>query len=179
MTSAYTEKLLDCSFEDIKKSLNVKSISMIEDYTDWFYVRINDFLAGNKRDEIYMNKCVDVLDQSIRLYSLPCSLTVYRGTSSAFFYANSYINDDSFTNSTFLSTTIDNEIASHFCNKYEDGILLKINLPVNYKALWVNPLSLNRGEKEILIPRDSKFKIKSIKRVKDYNKYTMITAVPK
>lgn len=62
----------------------------------------------------------------------------------------------------YLSTAI---VPDTFMGNNGSDVNMRINVPAGSKALWVDPMSDAQGEMEVLLPRDSRFDVKTVEEV--------------
>lgn len=106
----------------------------------------------------------DVINSAPRLES---PLLAYRGVNdSAEFFTNLKVGDV-FEDKGFVSTTLDPDIANSFSANSFYGKVLQFNLPKGTKGLFpeyfLGDEVFSWGEREFLLPRDSKFKVTQIR----------------
>lgn len=149
----------------IDGKLSKEVVDIIKNYTDSFYSELIAYMLSDSKGRI---KDIELIQNAIKLSKTPIDLLLYRGTSKAWLRETTNITDEQFEASTFLSTTIDSKIAYD----YKKDLLLKIYLPKGSNALWLRPLSVNRNESEILLPKGITFKISD---TVDMNSYEIKT----
>lgn len=175
--SNFAKKLDKCA-ENLNK-LNESEQDAIFEYTGEGYYDINKYLLGDlRRDEqLYaddqLESIIQKLDSSMDKSKLPEDLVVYHGID---FYKlksrpdlkKQFDTDGAiFKSDTFMSASALPFIAEEFASnriygKNEEpkpGILLEIRVPKNSRALYIESLSENKEEAELLIDRGSKFKV--------------------
>lgn len=134
------------------------SIQSIKDkypnlYTDF----MDKFKVKTPIDDI-SNKDLVILDKIIKKMKIPRPLTVYRGTSIERFNDLTICNGNIIRNIYYMSTTLNDNFIKYFID-YKRPLLLEINLPKNYPALWLHPYSFYPLECELLLGRNHEFKI--------------------
>lgn len=123
---------------------------------------------------------MNLIRKCIKLTKLPIPLTVYHGTSKD--YLNTYPLEQGFYKmSTLMSTSLDIEVAFNFMTHYNDnGLILQIDLPINYPALWINPISKHGNEKELILLDNTRFDIINYEELEknEFLKYMKIYSKP-
>ena len=95
------------------------------------------------------------MDSAIAKSSIKEPVTVYRGFGGSAFRGAK--EGDTVQDKGFVSTSFQQKIAS----KFADGGMMKLSVPKGAKGAMVDAL-FNGGESELVLPRNSKFKIKKI-----------------
>jgi hypothetical protein len=73
-----------------------------------------------------------------------------------------------FTDKAFISTAYDKDSA------FGGTIELKIHTPAGLHGAYVDPLSINDGENEVLLPHSTKFTVKSFKEDPNWAGYYLV-----
>lgn len=156
---------------NIDPKLDEKTKYLIKSYTNTYYGTLSQYLLGEIEGNDMLDEMAQKLTSTIKLCSLPEPLTVYRGTSVLIFDGKNprnYIKKNKeVTMKNFLSTSLAKSEAFNFTKKVakNPGIMLEIELPKGYPALWVKPLSFHKLEQEVLLMPSITFDIL------DYNEH--------
>ncbi|WP_143461388.1 ADP-ribosyltransferase [Levilactobacillus enshiensis] len=149
--------------------LSAKQVKVVGDYTGDAYEQMNAALRNPaKQASKKTQRRVQSLQTSLKTFKLTKPLTVYRGTSKLGLKLSvgkqavkpGVVYQDAAFSSTSLNTTI----AKRFASK----VILKINLPVGYHGAYIDPLSVNKGEKEYLLNPGAKLVVTKIQTVKSH-----------
>jgi len=120
--------------------------------------KLNQMLLTNKELALLTYKAEDELMNSIMFsFELKEELTLYKGTSKQ--RIDEFIKDGVYQNREWLSTALDFNTVARFLTYDDDNVLLIIKLDENFTGC---PLQWNEeevDEKEIILPRDSEFRI--------------------
>lgn len=156
---AYTEK-------EVIPLLNDEDQRALIGYSTFCYLSISRALLNGKVETTNIDSMIHHLRKCISLSKLNMPLTVYHGTNINLLDMQE--NDPTrfskeFTCKTFMSTSIDINVARSFTyTKVGTGLILEINLPKDYPALWMKPFSYHPKENEILLLNNTTFSIDSI-----------------
>lgn len=149
-----------CHLLEKSSDMNVKKRDDIKNILSYF-----EFNCHDEIDPKQFYKCkVKKLDKIIKRSHIPISLTVYRGTSYEYFQKTSLVKGNKFTNLIYYSTSIDLHTVTTFrstMNSSDRELIIEFQLPRNYNALWINPVSCHPKELEILLNRNLTFEILS------------------
>ena len=143
------------------KKFDYQTLEAMAKYTDAGYRWINQQLRhGEGRLDPETAKDVDSLDRILNASSLPDDLVVYRG------FRNDAISNSLKTlpgtivsDKGYISTTLDVGLAAAYA---KGELVAEIHLPKGYKAAYVDRISASYGEREVLLPRGSRFKVVSV-----------------
>lgn len=119
------------------------------------YLAINGGLRRPPPPE-HLTKTITDLDAAIGKATVPETVEVYRGITRPLPFSKG----DVFTDKGFLSTSGAKGTAGAFSEK--EGALMHIRVPKGANAAWVDAVN-DGGERELLLPRGSKFKVLSVK----------------
>lgn len=133
----------------------------VEHYASDGFLDINKYLRGQKgyraREED-IKKNVARLDSAIGKSTVP-KCTVYRGLENEEMFKNlSSLKGSVIEDKAFVSTSLNKNIGETY-GSGSGGITIEIRVPEGAKALDVAGLSPNKMEREILLPRGSKFNV--------------------
>jgi hypothetical protein len=159
MKSEDLEKLANKLF----KNMSEEELKYLKDYTDFNYKFINRYLRHGKKD-------IGVVEQTEKLSkffdkhstSLKEDTMVYRGVKLAALGVEDVKGLDKligkkFIDKGFVSTSIDKEVTKDF-----RGVRIDITVPKNAKVLPVDGKSVYVEENEVLLNKNSSFKITAI-----------------
>jgi hypothetical protein len=181
--SAETEQEADkigenLNSSDIRSGLSKADRKMVKYYTRDDYMVINEYLRTGKvrkdLDEFDMESSdeikdyVKTIDSLIDSNNLQENVMLYRGSDKkaigdAMFNDLENGNFDKYLGAeiqdkAFVSTSIAKKRA------FKGDIQFSIEAPKGTKAAYIRSLSVSRSEHEVLLPRDTKFKIKGIEK---------------
>lgn len=161
-----TKQLQDESNLAWEKARNEGVVGDINTYTQEYYMDVNYYLRNESfpegADENYksfVKKIINGTDKAIEQYNLKESVTTYKGTSSE--YYSDYKVGETFEMKEFNSTSISEGVARKFSQETKNGYLLEIKVPSSTKAMYLGKNSSNANEYELLIARNTKYKILS------------------
>jgi len=137
----------------------------IKAYKGEMFTEVNDDLrmAGSSGQmievdgkEVYLDETIDAVMKKTKM---PESVVTYRGVGYDVFEDDDDLTGDTITDQAFVSASLNKRMAERF----SDGAVLEIRVPKGAQALWMEKqwrLSLG-SESELLLPRNSKFKVLS------------------
>jgi hypothetical protein len=143
-------------------SLNGDDVDAIRHYTGAACYEINAGLRGKRELTNTASHYAKALDHALEnAPALDGDTIVYRGTQDKSAEDLGLKPGTLFLDKGFCSTTVNFVVAeSRTSNK--GSCLFKIVLPKGQKILYVEPLSASVGEKEIILPRNMHFRVKSV-----------------
>jgi hypothetical protein len=181
------------SYSKLNRNLNEKQLTALRDYTGISFESVNLFLRDEKKFMLetkskYLNsrlnhvkKTIETLDtiftsassenKTVYRYLTPDTTTTF--TSSEIYAKNlGFVVDKEVTFSSYLSTTIDADLLSRYAEEGKEEnttVILVINtnkgIPVDYTATSTEGHTYTQSvEREILLPRNTRFKVKKITR---------------
>lgn len=149
----------------------------LESYCGLEYDSINESLYNSNfpytRD---YEEVVNILTDCIDRKTIPDDMIVYRGVPDPedFFKINignmsaEQLSDrfkkELVRHKSFMSTSIDQQVAKNFAGDRESGLLLVIRAPKGSKGIFLNDVSPHKEEKEILFQRGSILRIDKIEK---------------
>lgn len=150
----------------------------ITDYTGSDHYDINKHMRGAPPPPITDQAIIDKAERNAGLVnnaiydapSLSNDITVYRGCGNSTLNIkpgteidelDSTLAGNSFRDGGIISTSISATEASRF---EDSGVVLAVKVPKGSKALYVDDISTHTGEREVLLPMDTEFKILSVQR---------------
>lgn len=167
----------------IYKNLTEEELKVMKEFTHFCSIDINTYLLYQKiskeLDEKSILKNIEILNKLIKLCSLPKPVNVYHGGAGErydIFKKGLKL----YTTKSYMSTSLDFEIADVFRFGYNESFIIDISLPKGYPALWMGDLSLHKEEHELLLMPGSTFEITNIDEMKKNKKekYLLLTAKP-
>ena len=152
------------------RSIDEESREAIEDYTNEGYKFINKTLRGAPppppppaTQERAREKAEKISDAIESAPPLAQPMTVYRGVGHKAFGLKAGQDIGSLVNMEFKDEGITSVSLSNFTGGMFGGqigsITMHISVPKGSKALFVEPMSLSRGEYEVLLPRNTTFRV--------------------
>ena len=153
--------------EEASKKLSEEEKKAIYNYADRGYEEINETLAKgetlydyyNNDDEI--KKDIANIDKAIKQSEIKKDIVVFRGTSDEF-WNNMQIGDVKEL-PTYSSTSLKESIAQKFARKQtfkgKEKAVLEIKVPKNSQAMYIGDIYRSTNEYEVLIGRDTKYKL--------------------
>lgn len=145
--------------------LSDKTKQAIAYYTDDGYDKINNYMRfGGGKYIAQVHDSIKLIDKAFENSPpLTQDVVVYRGIRS------SYQIEGEFVEKAFTSTSVNLSIALEF-NNNSKCCIFKINVPKGKKVLPLVNCSENASELEVLLPKNSTFKIKTVVHDKDINR---------
>lgn len=161
-----TKQLQDESDLAWEKARNESVVGDINTYTQEYYMDVNYYLRNGSfpegADENYksfVKKTINGTDKAIEQYNLKENLTTYKGTSPE--YYSNYKIGETFEMKEFNSTSVSEDVAKKFSKETKNEYLLEIKVPSSTKAMYLGKNSSNANEYELLIARNTKYKVLS------------------
>lgn len=132
--------------------------------SDTYYKILNHGLRQDGKPPKKLKEMTDQLDAAISASKLPAALKVYRGLGSLGVFGGdpSKAIGKTFVDRAYASTTLSRHVAQDF----GDEAVVEIDLPKGSSAMLV-PSSKQFDEHEVLLGRESKFRVKSAERKGD------------
>lgn len=145
---------------------SVRESKSIRKYTTEHYAVLNGGLRYTDRqlsdtDWLYIN----AIDSAMERSTIKQPITLHRVTGSDAFGGITDLTKlagRQFDDKGFLSTAI---VPDTFMGNNGSDVIMRINVPAGSNALWVDPMSDAMGEMEVLLPRNSRFDIKTVEEV--------------
>lgn len=137
----------------------------VQDYAGWSFERVNSMLRKVRRLPPDLRKqyrgLVKKLDAALdKAARTPSHALVFRGMDAHFVPDGSLVPGATFTDPGFVSTSISSEATRPFLQGAKQPVLFQIEVPAGAKAGFVG-VGKQGGERELLLPRGSKFEIVS------------------
>lgn len=155
-------------------------LQAIAKYTADGYTEINRYLykghddgVSQEQDE-YLNQTIESLDSAFEETQTPFPYTVYSGLSSRY-SADKFKLGGEYIFRGYVSTSLDfNTAIGGFADvgDSDQPVVLQVELKKGQKAIYVDAVSVNAGERETLLPRGSKIKVISGPHILDSNLFT-------
>ncbi len=159
------QKIAQEKESELEKSFNYskEENNSLREYKTSLYQDVNKFLRGQTdKPSKDTKKIIDGLDKVMEKSVLPSDTTVFRGTRGL--DLKNLKPGASFEDNAFSSTSLDPNTANNFMG--QDDYMMKIDLPKGSKGALVPSTTDSAGNKssefEVLLPRGTKYKIKSI-----------------
>jgi len=155
-------------------------LEAIDYYTAEGYSPINRYLYKGHDDGVsaeqdeYLNQTIEALDTAFEETQTPFPYTVYSGLSSRYSADKFQVNGEYIFRG-YVSTSLDfNTAIGGFADvgSSDQAVVLQIELEKGQKAIYLDAVSSNSGERETLLPRGSKIKVVSGPHVLDSNLFT-------
>lgn len=174
MLNTKEEKELEETSLNIYKTFSDKEKDHLEGYCDLKYESINSYLRGQEDNFLDMTKpqienYIESLDKISSQSMLTQNTKLFRGTDMTYF-EDMKVGDTFESKSYFSTSTSCIEALNFLSDEEKDPCLLEINAPEGSKGFFVAPVSRYKDEKEFLLPKENKYKILSIEKVKDTHK---------
>jgi len=155
-------------------------LQAIEQYTADGYADINRYLykghdegASSEQDE-YLNQTIATLDSAFDDTQAPFPYTIYSGLSSRY-SADKFQKNGQYIFRGYVSTSLDfNTAIGGFTDvgASDQPVVLQVELKKGQKAIYLDAVSANSGERETLLPRGSKIQVISGPHVLDSQLFT-------
>lgn len=155
-------------------------LQAIENYTGDGYAEINRYLYKGHDDGVspeqdkIINRTIETLDSAFEETQTPFPYTVYSGLSSRY-KADKFQLGGEYIFRGYVSTSLDfNTAIGGFADvgDSDQPVVLQVELKKGQKAIYVDAVSVNQGERETLLPRGSKIKVISGPHVLDSMLFT-------
>lgn len=150
--------------------LDSNQVDAIKEYTGNMYLTVNPKLRAGKPVSKADAKELKLIDDAFAKAKTTEDIEVYRGISGDAMKHYQHLKPgDSFKDSAFVSTSTDKDTADNF-SRGDGKAIMQVRVPKGSKAISVDSLSVfkkggnvTRSENEILLDRNSSFKVVSIK----------------
>jgi len=162
--------------KDLEKSTySDKETKFLDTYAEK-YKTINDFLFKGK-NKTSAKSLVSELDNIMKKSELPADVVVYRGLPADIAKKMGLDISEVGTeikNKGFMSTTVDRFWAENFTNSFmETGTILEIKLKKGQNAAYLTHTTAGRTEREVLVDRNKKYKVSSIREEEFIGQYSI------
>lgn len=123
------------------------------------YASINAALRHGEGGSTHIKNATKHIDEYLKNAELPEDTTLYRGVKGEYakILKSILLEGTKFVDKGFVSTSVRKEISEGFSH----GLLFKINAPKGTKGAAIGSYSGHHGEHEVLLPRNTVFKVKS------------------
>ncbi|WP_369367107.1 ADP-ribosyltransferase [Streptomyces sp. CG4] len=152
----------DAHWNDFLDNLDPKAKDALERYSSFYYKHIN----GQLRDfdlhgpaaalEPSVQDMVDNMDRVMGDRPVPEDIMVVRGTGIDHLDLTSPYEmvGNSYHDAGFLSTSLGKDAAFNY-----KPVILHLRVPKGAPALWIDHISVNKGERELLLARDTHYRV--------------------
>lgn len=135
------------------------------DYSDTAFAWINSALRksdGTTKLSPDVAEMVQLLDSAISKGCFKRACTVYRGVAEGELVERfgTLQPGMEWVEKSYVSTTLDRNIAHLFCDLSKRGVLMIIRLKAGQRCAYLERLTEHRGELEVLLPRGTKFRVR-------------------
>lgn len=157
-----------------------EELNALEQYTGDGYGPINRYLykghdeGTTPEQDDNINQLISAIDSAFEETQTPFPYTVYSGLSSRY-SADKFQKGGEYIFRGYVSTSLDfNTAIGGFADvgDSDQPVVLQIELKKGQKAIYLDSLSANSGERESLLPRGSKIKVLTGPHVLDSNLFT-------
>lgn len=160
--------------EGLTAKLTKEEIEALNQYTTSAYSRINkmtkrlrnpESLEGMDELAASTDKTISLIDSAFKKSSFPEDIVVYRGMSARVWktsFSSLRVGQTVVIDKALVSTSLSLHEAGTWAMRAREGFRIEISIPKGAKAISLDPISLNRGEFEILIARGAKFIVKEL-----------------
>ncbi|WP_148640433.1 ADP-ribosyltransferase, partial [Streptomyces azureus] len=147
----------DAYWNDFLDNLGPKARGALERYSSFYYKHINDPLrAVDKPLEPRVQDLVDNMDRVMGARPVPENLMVVRGTDVGYLNLRSPLEmqGNVYDDLGFMSTSLGKDPAFEY-----KPVHLHLRVPEGTPALWIDHISSNKGERELLLARGVEYKV--------------------
>ena len=142
----------------------------IRKYTGSNYVEMNSALRNNRYETTYEKKTIDDCTAGLEKWQIAEDVVTYRGMGGAgAFSAWTGIDVNNLSKKSVQDALIGTRLTEKgfmstgvSTGSAWSGIRLKVYIPAGSKGMYVDPISKNSGEMELLLQRNSTFEVKEI-----------------
>lgn len=159
----------------------------LEKYSQFDYDPINESLYNpDFPNPEKFKESIDIITSCIDRKTISDDMIVYRGVPDPKFFFKMDVNNmsveelnDRFKNQlvrhkSFMSTTIEKDVAKYFAGGRESGLTLIIRAPKGSKGIFLNDVSIHKEEKEVLFQRGSFLRIDKIEKKENLVAYVSL-----
>ncbi|MFD5131834.1 ADP-ribosyltransferase, partial [Streptomyces olindensis] len=147
----------DAHWNDFLDNLDPKAKGALERYSSFYYKNINDQLrAVDTPLEPRVQDLVDNMDRVMGSRPVPENLMVVRGTDVSYLNLRSpmEMQGNVYDDLGFMSTSLGKDPAFEY-----KPVHLHLRVPEGTPALWIDHISVNKGERELLLARGVEYKV--------------------
>ena len=149
-----------------KEKLTQKETLSLYSYTGNSYTRINRQLRGKEEKSSYIQEIISNMDKAMKKASTTADIITYRGLSKKSFEKleiGAVIKDKGFTSTTTKTNIAKMFASSSAAKSSSEPIVMEIKIPKGSRAVSLSRYTTHKNEDEILIDRDSEYRIVDIK----------------
>ncbi|MGW2643304.1 ADP-ribosyltransferase, partial [Streptomyces sp. NPDC001393] len=152
----------DAHWNDFLDNLDPKSKDALERYSSFYYKHINgqlrkfDKYGPSAALEPKVQELVDNMDRVMGDRPVPEDIMVVRGTDITHLELDSPLEmeGNSYREPGFLSTSLGKDAAFDY-----KPVILHLRVPKGAPALWIDHISVNKGERELLLARRTSYRV--------------------
>ena len=152
----------DAYWNDFLDNLDPKAKDSLERYSSFYYKHINGQLRDFRKYgpsaalEPKVQELVDNMDRVMGSRPLPENVMVVRGTAIDHLeLASPYeMAGNTYHDAGFLSTSLGKDAAFDY-----KPVIMHLRVPKGAPALWIDHISVNKGERELLLARDTHYRV--------------------
>jgi hypothetical protein len=146
----------DANWNDFLDNLDPEAHNALHTYSDHYYTQINDPLREGVKLSDDMQHVVDNMDRVMGSHPVPENIMVVRGTDVSYLNMRSPLEMEGnfFDDPGYTSTSLGKDPAFAF-----QPVHLHLRVPKGTPALWIDHISANKGERELLLARGTGYKV--------------------
>ncbi|MFI5679319.1 ADP-ribosyltransferase [Streptomyces cellulosae] len=146
----------DANWNDFLDNLDPEAHNALHTYSDHYYTQINDPLREGVKLSDDMQHVVDNMDRVMGSHPVPENIMVVRGTDVSYLKLRSPLEMEGnfFDDPGYTSTSLGKDPAFAF-----QPVHLHLRVPKGTPALWIDHISANKGERELLLARGTGYKV--------------------
>ena len=161
------------NYNTVKSNLTPSEVTALSKYKSLTYKSINGQCRGKKKDPI-IDEYIQNIDSALSKTSLSKGITVYRGIRSdvksgtlpksiqAIISNPEVAKGKIISDKAFTSTTLSKKYSRDWVEVAEKKVFMTIKVPIGSQALYMDIHHATGGEFEMLLPRNSSFRIKEV-----------------
>lgn len=149
-----------------QEKLTQKETLSIYSYTGVTYKRINRQLRGKEEKSSYIQEIISFMDKAMKKTSTTEDIIAYRGVSSKVFdklEIGAIIKDNGFTSTTTKLNIAKSFASTSAASSNGESLVMEVRIPKGSRAVSVLKYTTHKNEEEILIDRDSEYRVADIK----------------
>ncbi|MFE9764301.1 ADP-ribosyltransferase [Streptomyces sp. NPDC005808] len=146
----------DAAWNDFLDNLDPEAHNALHTYSDHYYTQINDPLREKVKLSDDMQHVVDNMDRVMGSHPVPENIMVVRGTDVSYLKLRSLLEmqGNIYDDLGYTSTSLGKDPAFAF-----QPVHLHLRVPEGTPALWIDHISANKGERELLLARGTEYKV--------------------